>query len=358
MLSDTAYQAAAGALDEIRRAWAGPDEQPSGIQLYSAQQPPLPPVQFGIGIGVRSDRPRIELRLVDDTFDPKQVRQARSIAKKQGFGARVLQLYGLSLGRKSTARPNAAGNPLQMIQRPLCIGASVGRMEGVTGSIGAFVERDGKPCLLSCSHVLTIYSNKEANKPGTEIYQAWEPTALQPAPDHQVAALTRAFTLPSTSQSNRIDVALAELDLPTQLLTGCPNAFPPDSGDQGTGRLQACVPARLGMVVAKFGRTTGYRTGRISALAMQITLQNGPRKLTYEDLIEVQSPIDQPFSQPGDSGAVVFEQRTGACIGLIMAGEFAQRPASDDEVQPQAVHVTYICRLDSALAQFNAKLIL
>jgi hypothetical protein len=291
--------------------------------------------------------------VVGQAESKKKIRAARGRANAMKLPTRVLSLFGLGVGRKpGRAADDQACALLRTVQRPLCIGASIGRQDGYSGSIGAFVEREGSLCLLSCSHVLTLYDKPDANTTDTDIYQAWEPMAVVPHASHRVAKLTQAFTLPNTLQTNQIDAAFAQLASDAQLAAN-PNAFPVGCGCNKLGKLGAPVERStrelIGLNVAKFGRTTGYRTGKISSVTMQISLPNGSRKLSYVDLIEVQSSVKRPFSLPGDSGAVVFNAETGESLGLVMAGQQSN--------QKPPIHATFVCRMGSVLTQFKATLL-
>jgi hypothetical protein len=74
----------------------------------------------------------------------------------------------------------------------------------------------------------------------------------------------------------------------------------------------------------------------------------GVGMLVFSDLIEVWSlDKDEPFSQPGDSGSLVFLENSRQAFGLVFAG------ADEGE---SGIAYSYICRLDTVLEWADAEL--
>ncbi|MDX9864485.1 MAG: hypothetical protein RBT34_06745 [Anaerolineaceae bacterium] len=107
-------------------------------------------------------------------------------------------------------------------------------------------------------------------------------------------------------QSNYIDAALAR---------------PADDSDildeiQGIGKVSQTTPARLGMPVRKYGRTTGLTTGTVRVLDATITINyfNGCQARFEKQIITT------PMSQGGDSGSLLVDGSAPLAVGLLFAG--------------------------------------
>jgi hypothetical protein len=55
-------------------------------------------------------------------------------------------------------------------------------------------------------------------------------------------------------------------------------------------------------------------------VAGSIKIAGDGKIYTFENQIEIRSRPDQPFSQPGDGGAAVFDPKSGRIIGIVIAG--------------------------------------
>ena len=86
------------------------------------------------------------------------------------------------------------------------------------------------------------------------------------------------------------------------------------------GVLGGVYPARLGMGVRKFGRTTGLTTGTIRVMDASVTVMYGAQEARFEDQV-----VTTPISEPGDSGSVParFYRRSRQASGRL---GFAGRP--------------------------------
>jgi hypothetical protein len=202
--------------------------------------------------------------------------------------------------------------------RPLQPGCSVGFFDAehpstMAGTFG-FLATDGeKRYIVSNNHVLADENRLALGGP-----------ILQPGlldgghpDDPPIARLTRFVPL-STTGTNTVDCALAELlpgqeATPAVLFLGAP---------RGT------APAAIDMVVHKFGRTTGYRAGRVTSVDTDLSVDYGLGAVTFHGQILVKGMGNQAFSDSGDSGAVVLERATGRAVGLLFAGSPSHSAAS------------------------------
>lgn len=105
--------------------------------------------------------------------------------------------------------------------------------------------------------------------------------------------------------SNRVDAAVAK---PVEGIT-----FLDEIMDIGV--VAGTAPARLGMLVRKSGRTTGFTSGQITVLEATVDIRYGDRTARFEGQI-----ITGPMSKPGDSGSLLVAGDSLFAIGLLFAG--------------------------------------
>lgn len=199
--------------------------------------------------------------------------------------------------------------PLFKQQAPV-LGASIGHVQGETGTLAAIVTdvADDVPLLLSNNHVLA----RENNARGGDLILQPGPADQGRAPDHAVGALQRFVAL-DAGRSNRVDAAVARVA----------DGFDVDGNVLAElGRVAGVrvAPLTRGLPVFKIGRTTGLRRGLVSAFemdALELTFSMG--RLIFDDQIEIRRVGRRPFSLGGDSGALVVDDAVQA-VGLLFAG--------------------------------------
>lgn len=81
-------------------------------------------------------------------------------------------------------------------------------------------------------------------------------------------------------------------------------------------KIRGIGAAQVGDMVYKFGAATGYTKGQITNVNHQF--QDGGK--VYTGTIIVTSLTQEPFSGPGDSGAVIIRQRDDVAVGLMFLG--------------------------------------
>jgi len=225
---------------------------------------------------------------------------------------------------------NVVPNPRSRV-RPLQPGSSVGFVDVehpsiMAGTFGLLATDGERRYIVSNNHVLADENRLAIGGP---ILQPGLLDGLDSA-DPPIARLTRFVPL-STSEPNAVDCALAELlpgeeARPEILYLGAP---------RGT------APAAIDMVVHKFGRTTGYRVGRVTSVDTDISVDYGLGAVTFHGQILIQGVDGQAFSVGGDSGAAVLERATGNVVGLLFAGSPNHSAAShiDDVLAALAVRL-------------------
>ena len=212
--------------------------------------------------------------------------------------------------------------------RPVPIGVSTGLADFATGTLGARVTNGANVYALSNNHV---FAGVNAASIGDHILQ---PGPIEDGgidPDDLIATLADYQEIDFSGSPNTIDAAIA-------LTT---------TGDVGTATLpdgygspsSTTVPASVGMQVQKYGRTTGFTTGSINAVNVDVDVCYFPLTETicfpgYQAHFVNQFSIPDgsvPFSASGDSGSLVvahgLQQPRRACSSPAATGSPSPIPS-------------------------------
>jgi hypothetical protein len=225
---------------------------------------------------------------------------------------------------------------LQRRVRPLVPGLSVAHPAVTAGTLGALVRVGDRPGILSNSHVLADSGRASLGDP-----------ALQPGPADGGSGRDRIGELAAPGalrldRPNDVDVAVAVLDDPG---AAGENRVP------GPGLLRGVtdeVPAddRVG----KTGRTTGFTTGRVTAVELDgVRVGFDQGTLTFDGLVEIEGEGAEPFSRGGDSGSVIYTLDGGEGLALLFAG--------GETGGANGQGLTFGCPLSAALAAVGAVLL-
>jgi hypothetical protein len=212
--------------------------------------------------------------------------------------------------RKAAAVALAAAMPNPRTKmRPAHPGCSVGFQLPralMAGTFGALVKASGgKVCILSNNHVL---ANENRLPLGDPIFQPGLLDGGNPATD-QIAKLDRFVALSATGV-NEVDAAIASVLKKTEVSRDV--LF--------IGRPTGVTPARIDMIVHKFGRTTDYTVGIITSINTDITISYDIGSLFFSEQVLIRSLNPQPFSKAGDSGSLILERETNRATALLFAG--------------------------------------
>ena len=202
--------------------------------------------------------------------------------------------------------------------RPVPIGVSTGLADFATGTLGARVSNGGTVFALSNNHVFA----------GVNMATIGDPI-LQPGPaeDGGTDPADRIATLADYQEidfdpgnANTMDAAIA---LTTTADVG--TATLPDGYGSPSS---TTVPASVGQPVQKYGRTTGFTTGSINAVNVDVDVCYFPVTETlcfpgFEAHFVNQFSVPDgsvPFSASGDSGSLVVTSGSNNPVGLLFAG--------------------------------------
>lgn len=230
-----------------------------------------------------------------------------------------------------------SGGRLNRIYPPhvpnVAAGTSVSQHGGWAGTLGAFVAFTSKisdvtvPGFISAGHVLEV---KDQDKRG--VYSPGRPDILQLTDKHNIGEVEDYAALVSFKRIddperviNTADVGIARLRDDSR--TWRTIVRHPETGgdlhirnamddDEVIDRLKSG-----NFEVFKVGRTTGLTKGRLRAVSSTpIPIKIGYRNYLYGDLGLIASlEAASTFTQPGDSGALVYS-KDGKAVGFVVGG--------------------------------------
>ena len=302
----------------------------SRIIAHGAADDAKPNLSIGFSAPAKNDY-RLEVRLQNPTV--ATVLYAQEVVQRAKGQARIAEYREL----------RCHGGPRAATAAGLSIGHSIGHAKGQAGSIGLFVSSPGGVGVLSNSHILARCGRARR---GDSIY-APHHTDFRSPPK---VALLREFCSLIQDDAVPFDVAFATL-IDGVVHNG--NTIPaglPGSGKKIVASRSKPEPGRL--KVAKIGRTSGHTSGVFSAVGVSPTLEYaglGEVKLT--GMLEILwARPDKAFSEPGDSGSVIFRSDTMEAIAMVVGGGVRI-------VDGVSEGVSIACPLDQAMAEWNLKLL-
>jgi hypothetical protein len=299
---------------------------------------------LGVAVARGSKEYLLAVRLQDRALAGSDLVRAIRAKAKGEVDVRYVGSVRARGARPKRARAKVATAPADWVRaknRPLLIGSSIGYLSDavvMAGTLGCFVRRSDtpRPHLLSNNHVL---ADENRYPIGGAIVQPGTLDAGVPATD-QVATL-EAFTPLRSGIANRVDCAVAELDSdqradPTTLT--------------GLGKLAGLGPAlEVGDTVAKLGRTTGLRRGRVSAIELDgVRIGYDVGLLAFDDQIEIEGAGELSFGDAADSGALIVDAEQRA-VALSFAGS--------DHGDRSDRGLTYASPLDAVLQSLGVDLL-
>jgi len=321
-----------------------PQEGASGLQALVDARPDR---RVAVGYSrLRGNNYRLELRVQREGGHAHAY--AQQIAKEAKGEARIAVLESLQIpslrelfiGSRPAARTK---------RRPLHLGVSIGPREGGAGTLGCFVElKNQRVGILTAAHVLTKLSDEAKVK--QPVFQPGSSDVSRLLGSYKVAELAD-WSVAVRDKPNEIDAAIAQLDpdvdhLGNQVPEG---GAPKELHGKALKCGQEATDVALETVVAKIGRSTDYRTGKLSAIGLDgvPVFSTYLGNLSFDDVIEIEwESSTNSFSLPGDSGSVVFVAETREVIGLVFAGGALQSDRG-------RVGVTYACGVRTILEEFS-----
>ena len=308
-----------------------------------------PYVQNRIAVGYSAtDRNQYQLELRVQREVGPAFRQAEEIKAKARGEANIEIIPYVGIPTKAEILDASVFRNFGKDKRPLHIGASVGHSDDGPGTLGAFVEIDGGVAILSNSHVLA--RSGQANK-NDWIYQPGREPGRALSADDRVARL-RNFVELSRVERNETDSAIALLNDDVEHDS---NQIPKGFDFPDEGKLIRHLPGDPDLFqpnkpVCKIGRTTGWREGILTAIGLDgLTVNTRIGNVIFDNVLEV-TWTDKSFSEPGDSGSLIYTRGELAALGL----HFAAGPKGTGR---KRTTVSYSCRLELILKTYEATLL-
>jgi hypothetical protein len=274
---------------------------------------------------VGKNRYRAEVRLQNP--DVYAVLLAQEIAHRTRGQARIGTYGDLKVHAGKTA---ASGSD------DLLIGSSIGHPKSPAGSLGLFLNSAEGVGIVSNSHVLAWCGRAKAGDP------IFAPHPNESEEARQIGKLHSFTSLINDDDVSR-DVAFAVLEKEVRHRGNIVPDGLPDAGR--TIRAGEPLPVEaIDLKVAKIGRTSHSTVGEITAFKL-IYPRLGEVKLT--GMVEVEWPSPKKaFSEPGDSGSVVYRPDTMEAIGLVVGGGVR----TVDRVEKG---ITIVCPLTPAMKEWR-----
>ncbi|HXA20470.1 MAG TPA: hypothetical protein VN380_26055 [Thermoanaerobaculia bacterium] len=310
-----------------------------GVSALSAMNPAASPkpeqnvvgvgigekISNGIATGVLSVKLFVRVKYPDNAI-PDADRLPKDL---DGLPTDVEQVGTFRRFATSPASPSAMPNPRGRF-RPARPGSSIGFQDPqnnftMAGTFGAVVKKGSKLFVLSNNHVL---ADENKLPIGSPIFQPGLLDGGKTASD-RIAALTTFIPL-TTPAPNKVDCAIAEAASANIVSKDILFIGPPN----GT------AAAAIDMQVHKFGRTTGYRVGRVTSIETDVTVGYEMGNLQFTNQILIVGRSSQAFSAAGDSGSLILERGTNHAVALLFAGSTTHTIANHIEDVLQALGVT------------------
>ena len=258
---------------------------------------------------------------------------AQEIVRRAGGQARVGEYRDLTAHARAAGASGAPG---------LSIGNSIGHPKSPPGTLGLFMcSRDGVG-VFSNSHVLAWCGRA---KPGDAVYVPHPKDAA----GSKIGQLQRFSNLVQ-DEVIRFDAAFATLGGDVKYRGNIVPEDLPDGGKKIVAARKKPDPGTL--KVRKIGRTSRSTTGTFSAVGVDPKLEYpglGQVKLTGMMEILWDSPKNA-FSEPGDSGSVVYRPDTMEAIAIVVGGGVR-------DVDGVSQGVSIACPLDQVIAEWGLSLV-
>jgi hypothetical protein len=346
--------------------------EPARRQIFEAYRGNADFTGCGIGFrrkgGVVTDEPAV-IAMVTKKLPAGAVSRSRLLPASVCVGGRDWGVDVVQVGPLTLAPSTPAQVPISQKMRPPLQGCSVSDtgapQQVATGTLGCLVRdtSDGTICIMGC---YTVLANSGQAQKGTIVIQ---PGAYDGGTsDDGIATLKRYVSF--GSGTNYVDAAIAQLtDQKKYSENVAENLMKPISATHpavgvcfatdtygfnafltpiennlsplgvellpATPSSSCTVPAQVGMHIEKVGRSSGYTSSTVDAVAAQVQVYGPDNKVfTFADLI-----WSQAFFIAGDNGAVVCQGGNGrtflhyeliGCILLIDVGKFFHIPLGGD----------------------------
>lgn len=280
---------------------------PVGFTASSAIHPAADNV-VGVGIG----RKTANGRSTDDLalkFFVRQKYWRGVLAASEVLPSRIegidTDVEEVGLIEKHSGAFDSFPNP-RLRLRPAQPGCSVGFPHDsvkMAGTLGAIVSNGRRRFLLSNNHVLADENRLPLGR------QTLQPGPLDGGGADDAIGILVQFEPLQDAGLNRMDAAISVIDDDLMI----------HPSSLHIGEVSGVGEAMLDMEVHKFGRTTGYTSGRITSVSTDVKVAYDTGFFVFEEQILIRGS-GASFSARGDSGSVILSRDDNAAVGLLFAG--------------------------------------
>ncbi len=275
----------------------------------------------GVGVGLRHrrkpgasrgaaaeagpDLPAREFETTSEVCIVVNVARKIPAAELSKLRALPLELDGVPIDvQQGTFEASQASDPASRYVDPVVAGAGIAAeaTPGNFGTLGLVVRAGGAPHYLTAGHLI----------PAGAAAVVVQPPGGGAIPPGGTRAIGRSSPI-TRSVGGLLDCVLIEPDAARPFAGGLP-VSPPLTGPLVIRPGEGQVTLLLGEPVEKLGAVTGRTTGVVVGINKSFRSSSG---VTYRNQFTVRSTDGTPFSQPGDSGAVVIRRLAGGGAEVV-----------------------------------------
>jgi hypothetical protein len=196
---------------------------------------------------------------------------------------------------------------------------------GAIGTLGAVVQDGaGEQYILSCNHILAA-NGRVTRDPAAKVVAAAfvgketplaGPVVYFVGDDKKIAS--PVVYVPLTRHGhNLVDCALAQINKRTNLPAKFPRSIRPLNPDP--------IEPDIHMKVQKFGAATGVSSGTIVDVHADLYVDTSFGRFRFNDQIVIEARKDPEFATEGDSGSIVWDEKTKQPVAMVFAasGKYA-----------------------------------
>jgi hypothetical protein len=196
---------------------------------------------------------------------------------------------------------------------------------GAIGTLGGVVELDGsgQQYILSCNHILAANGRVPGDPAAKVVWAAFvgkETTLAGPVlhsvGDKQISVSPVVYVPLRRHGENLVDCALAQIKNRTNLPAEFPKsmALNPDP-----------IEPKIHMKVQKSGAATDHTMGTIIDTSTDLYVDTSFGRFRFNDQIVIETRKDPEFATEGDSGSIVWDEKSKQPVAMVFAatGGFA-----------------------------------
>ncbi len=271
-----------------------------------------------VGFEVGPEQPKVHIYLTRGN-----AKQMNALPQEiDGVPIAVHKMGNLVVRPEAAASANHRGNLFERHNRICCGSSCAPTSESLSGTLGALVrlEHGRQLYLLSNNHVIGgcnhVAKDQPIVSPSNNDSHPMVRAPLEIGRHFRIEELrsgTPDFVVPGAA-----DLALARATDQNNI-----SSWQGDDVDGYDTPILSMNPTS-GLVVKKFGRTTGFTTGVVEAkttapLGLDYNSKHFKAKVWFANVWSVRAHPDPVFALPGDSGSLIVNENATHALGLLFA---------------------------------------